>query len=72
MGRVKITIKKIEKLNCRKVAFAKRRAGLVKKGYELSVLSDVQAVLIAFSPSNKLCPFSHPLRYSLVTDLLLS
>ncbi|KAI8548613.1 hypothetical protein RHMOL_Rhmol07G0286800 [Rhododendron molle] len=58
MGRVKLQIKKIENTTNRQVTFSKRRNGLIKKAYELSVLCDVDVALIMFSPSGRLSLFS--------------
>ncbi|CAK9878396.1 unnamed protein product [Sphagnum jensenii] len=54
MGRVKLEIKKIENPTNRQVTYSKRRSGLIKKAYELSVLCDIDVGLIMFSPSGKL------------------
>ncbi|KAF6174315.1 hypothetical protein GIB67_040808 [Kingdonia uniflora] len=58
MGRVKLPIKKIENTTNRQVTFSKRRNGLLKKAYELSILCDVDVALIMFSPSGRLSLFS--------------
>jgi hypothetical protein len=58
MGRVKLQIKRIENTTNRQVTFSKRRNGLIKKAYELSVLCDIDIALIMFSPSNRLSHFS--------------
>ncbi|KAM0909602.1 hypothetical protein ACQ4PT_014713 [Festuca glaucescens] len=58
MGRVKLPIKRIENNTNRHVTFSKRRNGLIKKAYELSVLCDIDIALLMFSPSRRLCPFS--------------
>ncbi|CAI8599301.1 unnamed protein product [Vicia faba] len=58
MGRVKLQIKKIENTTNRQVTFSKRRNGLMKKAYELSVLCDVDVALIMFSPSGRATLFS--------------
>ncbi|KAI0507038.1 hypothetical protein KFK09_013156 [Dendrobium nobile] len=58
MGRVKLEIKKIENNTNRQVTFSKRRNGLIKKAYELSVLCDIDIALIMFSPSGRLSCFS--------------
>nr|CAD1826877.1 unnamed protein product [Ananas comosus var. bracteatus] len=58
MGRVKLQIKKIENNTNRQVTFSKRRNGLIKKAYELSVLCDIDIALIMFSPSGRLSHFS--------------
>ncbi|KAJ8638390.1 hypothetical protein MRB53_012657 [Persea americana] len=58
MGRMKVEIKKIENVTSRQVTFSKRRNGLIKKAYELSVLCDVDLALVLFSPSGRLSFFS--------------
>ncbi|KAL8058725.1 hypothetical protein ABFX02_03G038800 [Erythranthe guttata] len=58
MGRVKLQIKKIENTTNRQVTFSKRRNGLIKKAYELSVLCDVDVALLMFSPSGRVSIFS--------------
>ncbi|KAF0903544.1 hypothetical protein E2562_027971 [Oryza meyeriana var. granulata] len=58
MGRVKLQIKRIENSTNRQVTFSKRRNGLIKKAYELSVLCDIDIALLMFSPSGRLNHFS--------------
>ncbi|KAL5760368.1 hypothetical protein ACOSP7_018883 [Xanthoceras sorbifolium] len=58
MGRGKIEIKRIENANSRQVTFSKRRAGLLKKAQELSVLCDAEVAVIIFSNTGKLFEFS--------------
>ncbi|EXC06692.1 MADS-box transcription factor 13 [Morus notabilis] len=58
MGRVKLEIKRIENNTNRQVTFSKRRNGLIKKAYELSILCDIDIALIMFSPSGRLSHFS--------------
>ncbi|XP_044475198.1 agamous-like MADS-box protein AGL104 isoform X6 [Mangifera indica] len=58
MGRVKLQIRRIENTTTRQVTFSKRRNGLIKKAYELSVLCDVDVALIMFSPSGRVSLFS--------------
>ena len=58
MGRVKLEIKRIENTTNRQVTFSKRRNGLIKKAYELSILCDIDIALIMFSPSNRHSHFS--------------
>eukprot|EP00261_Vitis_vinifera_P021565 XP_010652831.1 PREDICTED: agamous-like MADS-box protein AGL104 [Vitis vinifera] len=58
MGRVKLQIKRIENNTNRQVTFSKRRNGLIKKAYELSVLCDIDIALIMFSHSGRLSHFS--------------
>lgn len=59
MGRVKLEIKKIENPTNRQVTYSKRRNGLIKKAYELSVLCDIDLALLMFSPSGKLTQYSN-------------
>ncbi|GLJ43156.1 hypothetical protein SUGI_0895880 [Cryptomeria japonica] len=54
MGRGKIEIKRIENRTNRQVTFSKRRSGLIKKAYELSVLCQAEVGLIIFSSRGKL------------------
>nr|VDC62963.1 unnamed protein product [Brassica rapa] len=49
IGRGKIEIKRIENTTNRQVTFCKRRNGLLKKAYELSVLCDAEVALVIFS-----------------------
>jgi MADS-box transcription factor len=49
MGRGKIEIKRIENTTSRQVTFCKRRNGLLKKAYELSVLREAEIALIDLS-----------------------
>ncbi|XP_068655827.1 agamous-like MADS-box protein MADS4 isoform X2 [Aristolochia californica] len=57
MGRGKVELKRIKNKINRQVTFAKRRNGLLKKAYELSVLCDVEVALIVFSNRGKLYEF---------------
>ncbi|XP_075492622.1 agamous-like MADS-box protein AGL66 [Primulina tabacum] len=58
MGRSKLPIKKIENTTNRQVTFSKRRYGLIKKAYEISVLCDIDLAIIMFSSSGRLSHFS--------------
>ncbi|WZZ73860.1 hypothetical protein YC2023_085230 [Brassica napus] len=53
MGRVKLKIKKLENTAGRQATFAKRKNGILKKASELSVLCDIDLVLLMFSPTGK-------------------
>nr|CAD1816923.1 unnamed protein product [Ananas comosus var. bracteatus] len=53
MGRVKLKIKKLENSSGRQVTYSKRRAGILKKAKELSILCDIDLVLLMFSPTGK-------------------
>ncbi|XP_030473351.1 truncated transcription factor CAULIFLOWER A-like [Syzygium oleosum] len=58
MGRGKVELKRIEKASSRQVTFSKRRNGLLKKAFELSVLCDAEIALVIFSSSGKCCQFA--------------
>ncbi|KAK9910658.1 hypothetical protein M0R45_034612 [Rubus argutus] len=58
MGRGRVELKRIENKINRQVTFSKRRNGLLKKAYELSVLCDAEVALIIFSSRGKLYEFS--------------
>nr|ADU56824.1 MADS-box protein TM3 subfamily [Coffea arabica] len=58
MVRGKIQMRRIENATSRQVTFSKRRNGLLKKAYELSVLCDAEVALIIFSQKGKLYEFS--------------
>lgn len=59
MGRGKVEVKRIENKITRQVTFSKRKSGLLKKAYELSVLCDAEVSLIIFSNGGKLYEFSN-------------
>nr|AZZ09255.1 SEPALLATA 2 [Primula vulgaris] len=58
MGRGRVELKRIENKINRQVTFAKRRNGILKKAYELSVLCDAEVALIIFSNRGKLYEFN--------------
>ncbi|KAL8108227.1 hypothetical protein AgCh_024612 [Apium graveolens] len=58
-GRGKIEIKRIENTTNRQVTFCKRRNGLLKKAYELSVLCDAEVALIVFSNKGRLYEYAN-------------
>ncbi|KAG6534044.1 agamous-like MADS-box protein MADS1 [Zingiber officinale] len=58
MGRGKIEIKRIENTTNRQVTFCKRRNGLLKKAYELSVLCDAEVALVVFSSRGRLYEYA--------------
>nr|ASZ80019.1 MADS50 [Dendrocalamus latiflorus] len=58
MVRGKTQIKRIENPTSRQVTFSKRRNGLLKKAFELSVLCDAEVALVVFSPRGKLYEFA--------------
>ncbi|KAK9929823.1 hypothetical protein M0R45_026901 [Rubus argutus] len=59
MGRGKIEIKRIENTTNRQVTFCKRRNGLLKKAYELSILCEAEVALIVFSSRGRLYEYSN-------------
>ncbi|KAK8686631.1 hypothetical protein V6N13_125654 [Hibiscus sabdariffa] len=58
MGRGKVVLERIENKINRQVTFSKRRNGLLKKAYEISVLCDAEVALIIFSGRGKLSEFA--------------
>ncbi|KAK9088254.1 hypothetical protein Scep_027336 [Stephania cephalantha] len=59
MGRGKIEIKRIENTTNRQVTFCKRRNGLLKKAYELSVLCEAEVALVVFSSRGRLYEYAN-------------
>nr|BAD38889.1 MADS box transcription factor [Gentiana triflora] len=57
-GRGKIEIKRIENATNQQVTFCKRRSGILKKAYELSVLCDAEVALIVFSTRGRLYEYA--------------
>ncbi|KAL8117001.1 hypothetical protein AgCh_023254 [Apium graveolens] len=75
MGRAKLEIAKIENANSRQSTFKKRRAGLMKKAHELSVLCDAEIAIIVFSSTGKLFEFASSRQLGLIinqNDLFLN
>ncbi|KAJ6800636.1 MADS-box transcription factor 50-like [Iris pallida] len=58
MVRGKTQLRRIENETSRQVTFSKRRSGLLKKAFELSVLCDAEVGLVVFSPRGRLSEFS--------------
>ncbi|CAA7053618.1 unnamed protein product [Microthlaspi erraticum] len=58
MGRGRVQLKRIENKINRQVTFSKRRAGLLKKAHEISVLCDAEVALVVFSHKGKLFEYS--------------
>jgi hypothetical protein len=63
MVRGKTELKRIENSTSRQVTFSKRRSGLLKKAFELSVLCDAEVALIVFSSRGKLYEFASAARF---------
>lgn len=78
MGRKKIQISRINDERNRQVTFTKRKFGLMKKAYELSVLCDCEIALIIFTSSNKLYQYASSdmdkvlLKYTEYNDTVVS
>jgi hypothetical protein len=62
MVRGKTQLRRIENPTSRQVTFSKRRNGLLKKAFELSVLCDAEVALIVFSARGKLYEFASTAR----------
>ncbi|KAL8166128.1 hypothetical protein V2J09_007627 [Rumex salicifolius] len=60
MGRGKIEIKRIENSNNRQVTYSKRRAGIIKKAKEITVLCDAKVSLVIIGSSGKMHEFCSP------------
>lgn len=60
MGRGKIEIRKIENPTNRQVTYSKRRAGIMKKARELTVLCDAEVSLVMFSSTGKFSEYCSP------------
>ncbi|KAE8775449.1 hypothetical protein D1007_52006 [Hordeum vulgare] len=71
-GRKKIPMERIEDANRLQVCFSKRRKGLVKKAFELSVLCGAQVALIVFSPAGKPYTYGHTSVDAVLDRFLLS
>ncbi|OIT27477.1 agamous-like mads-box protein agl65 [Nicotiana attenuata] len=53
MGRVRLNMRKLESSSNRQVTYCKRRAGILKKAKEISVVCDSDILLLMFSPTGK-------------------
>ncbi|KAI4303752.1 hypothetical protein MLD38_039348 [Melastoma candidum] len=58
MGRGRVQLKRIESKINRQVTFSKRRAGLIKKAHEISVLCEADVAVIVFSAKGRLFEYS--------------
>jgi len=66
-GRRKINIEFIEDKSRRQITFSKRKAGLMKKAYELSTLTGTQALLLVASETGHVYTFATPKLQPFVT-----
>ncbi|KAL9559472.1 hypothetical protein MBANPS3_000388 [Mucor bainieri] len=75
MGRRKIKIQPIQDERSKQITFLKRKHGLMKKAYELSVLCNCEIALLIFNTSGNLIEYSSSdidqimLKYTEYTDL---
>ncbi|CAO3616250.1 unnamed protein product [Mucor fragilis] len=75
MGRKKIKIQPIQDERNKQVTFLKRKHGLMKKAYELSVLCNCEIALLIFNTSGKLIQYASSdidqimMKYTEYTDL---
>ncbi|MCD7454839.1 hypothetical protein HAX54_026210 [Datura stramonium] len=53
MGRVRLSMKRLESYSNRQITYCKRRSGILKKAQEISVLCDIDIILLMFSPAGK-------------------
>ncbi|XP_073043870.1 MADS-box protein SOC1-like [Primulina eburnea] len=70
MVRGKVQMKRIENATSRQVTFSKRRNGILKKAYELSVLCDAEVALIIFSQKGRLYEFSSSSMHNIIERYL--
>ncbi|KAM0941680.1 putative transcription factor MADS-type1 family [Dioscorea sansibarensis] len=63
MGRNKVPMEKINKEANLHATYSKRKLGLVKKTYELSILSDVDAAFLSVSGAGRVGFFSGASRF---------
>ena len=56
--RGRVELRRIEDRVSRQVRFSKRRAGLLKKAFELSLLCDAEVALLVFSPAGRLYEYA--------------
>lgn len=66
-GRRKIRIEYIEEKSRRHITFSKRKAGIMKKAYELSTLTGTQVLLLVASETGHVYTFATPKLQPLIT-----
>lgn len=66
-GRRKIRIEYIEDKSRRHITFSKRKAGIMKKAYELSTLTGTQVLLLVASETGHVYTFATPKLQPLIT-----
>ncbi|KAF5934481.1 hypothetical protein HYC85_030652 [Camellia sinensis] len=68
MGRVKLKIKRLKSTSNQQVTYLRRRNGIFKKAKELSILCDIDIVLLMFSPTGKATLFRREPRHFQVSN----
>ena len=68
-GRRKINIEFIEEKSRRHITFSKRKAGIMKKAYELSTLTGTQVLLLVASETGHVYTFATPKLQPLITKV---
>ncbi|PAN32218.1 hypothetical protein PAHAL_5G472300 [Panicum hallii] len=66
--RGRVQLRRFQDRLSRQVRFFKRRTGLFKKAFELSLLCDAEVVLLVFSPAGKLYEYSSSASFILALD----
>lgn len=67
-GRRKIQIEYIEEKSRRHITFSKRKAGIMKKAYELSTLTGTQVLLLVASETGHVYTFATPKLQPIITQ----
>jgi len=67
-GRRKISIEYISDKSRRQITFSKRKAGIMKKAYELATLTGTQVLLLVASESGHVYTFATPKLQPLITE----
>jgi hypothetical protein len=67
-GRRKINIEYIQDKSRRQITFSKRKAGIMKKAYELATLTGTQVLLLVASESGHVYTFATPKLQPLITE----
>ncbi|KAK9267778.1 hypothetical protein L1049_010213 [Liquidambar formosana] len=70
LGRQKIKMELITKVNARRIAYSRRRRGLFKKANELSTLCGVDVAIVTFSLGGKAFCFGRPSVESVIDQFL--
>ena len=68
MGLLKINIEYIKDKSKRHITFSKRKAGIMKKAYELSTLTGTQVLLLVASETGHVYTFATPKLQPIITQ----